>query len=137
MSNRTNHPLICKGVIAIVASTLNAAKMLAQYGGDIPQNVNFAIKIDSIQKFLAASKINLSTPTDTNPVESFDEAQKCLALVRTGDVTEEELKQPALVCVYRYASLFDLWYRFRVIEIEFYDFKKSDSIFKVGQSFFI
>jgi serine protease Do len=122
----------CK-VIGVISSTLNPMRVLAQSGGDLPQNVNFAIKTDSIRKFLAAAKITLPPPTDETSVKSFDEAQKSLVLVRAGNVTDEDLKQPALLCAYNYLSLWDMWFRFRVIEVRFYDLKKGDLILKAGQ----
>ncbi len=120
-------------VIGIITSTLNSMSILARSGGDLPQNVNFAIKIDTIRKFLADSKVVLPPPASDESGKTFDEAQKSLGLVRAGTVTDEELKQPALACVYQYVSLFDVWFRFQAIEIRFYDWKKGDLVFKAGQ----
>jgi len=120
-------------VIGVISSTLNPMKVLAQTSGDLPQNVNFAIKTDCIRKFLAAAKITLPPAASEPSARSFDEAQKSLGLVRAGNVTNEELKQPTAVCVYNYISLFDVWFRFRAIEIRFYDIKTGDLIFKAGQ----
>jgi len=120
-------------VIGVINSTLSPMKILAQSGGDLPQNVNFAIKTDSVRKFLAAAKITLPPADDGNTSKSFDEAQKSLGLVRAGNVTDEELRQPTLVCVCRYASFFDMWFRFQVIDISFYDWKKGTLVLRAGQ----
>ena len=56
-----------------------------------------------------------------------------LGLVRPGNVTDEELKQPVLLCVFGYYSFFDMWWRFRSVQIEFLDLKKGDVVFKTGQ----
>ncbi len=120
-------------VIGVISSTLNPMKILMRTSGDLPQNVNFAIKTDSIHKFLDAAKITLPPATNGSASKSFDDAQKSLGLLRAGNVTDEELKQPAALCVYEYISLFDIWFRFRAIEIRFYDLKKGDLILKVGQ----
>ncbi len=119
-------------VIGVIASTLNPMKVLMQSGGDLPQNVNFAIKMDSIQKFLAAAKITL--PAAGTPVPTtFDDAQKSLGLIRAGDVSDEELKEPALFCAYQYVSLWDMWFRFQAVQILFFDLKKGNLVLKCGQ----
>jgi hypothetical protein len=120
-------------VIGVISSTLNPMKVLAQSGGDLPQNVNFAIKTDSICHFLAAAKISLPANGDESTARSFDEAQKSLALVRAGNVTDEDLKRPAMLCAYTYISLWDMWFRFRALEVRFYDLKKGDLVLKAGQ----
>jgi hypothetical protein len=120
-------------VIGVIASTLNPLKVLAQNGGALPQNVNFAIKTDSIHRFLAAAKIALPANGDAATAKSFDEAQKSLGLVRCGNVTEEDLKRPAVVCAYNYVSLGSAWNRFRVLEVRFYDLKKGQLILQAGQ----
>ena len=120
-------------VVGVAASTLNPMKVLMRSGGDLPQNVNFAIKLDSVRKFLLASKIALPLGDDANSTSPFDEAEKSMALIREGNITDEELKEPSMVCAYGYVSLFDLWFRFRYIQIEFFDTRNGDTIFKVGQ----
>ena len=120
-------------VIGVIASTLNPMRVLAQSGGALPQNVNFAIKTDSIHGFLAAANIALPANGDEAAVKSFDEAQKSLGLVRSGNVTEEDLKQRGVVCAYTYISLRGLRFRFRAVEVRFYDMKKGELILRVGQ----
>jgi S1-C subfamily serine protease len=120
-------------VIGVIASTLNPMRVLAQSGGALPQNVNFAIKTDSIHDFLAAANIALPANGDEATVKSFDDAQKSLGLVRSGNVTEEDLKQRGVVCAYTYISLRGLRFRFRAVEVRFYDLKKGQLILKVGQ----
>jgi S1-C subfamily serine protease len=126
--------LSAKGeVIGVISSTLNPMRVLAQSGGGLPQNVNFAIKTDSIFQFLAAAKIALPANGAGSTGKSFDEAQKSLALVRNGNVTDEDIKRPAVLCVYEYVSLWDVWFRFRALEVRFYDMKSGDCILKAGQ----
>ena len=120
-------------VIGVITSTLNPMKVLVRSGGKLPQNVNFAIKTGPIREFLATAKIAASSPSDEKRSMTFDEAQESLGLVRAGEVTEEELKQPTLICVCRYISFWDMWYRFRAVEIRFYDGQNGDLVLKVGQ----
>jgi hypothetical protein len=120
-------------VIGVISATLNPLKVQAQSGGDLPQNVNFAIKTDSIRQFLASANIALPANGDESTSRSFDEAQKSLALVRSGNVTDEDLKRATAVCAYSYVSLWDVWFRFQALEVRFYDLKSGDLIFKTGQ----
>ena len=119
-------------VIGVITSTLNPVKVMIA-SGELPQNVNFAIKTDPVRSFLASAKISLPLPGSESSSNSFDNVQKSLALVRAGNVTEEELKKPAVICVCRYVSFLDMWYRFRLIELRFYDWKTGDLVFRVGQ----
>src|SRR6185295_2823934 len=43
--------------IGVVAATLNPMNVLARTGGNLPQNVNFAIKAGPVHEFLAAAKV--------------------------------------------------------------------------------
>src|SRR6185295_18808891 len=119
--------------IGVVVATLNPLKVLAESGGGLPQNVNFAIKTGPIREFLAAANLTPAAPPADPSAEAFESARKSLALVRAGNVTEQDLKQPALFCRCSYASTFDMWFRFRVFQIVFFDAKKGDAVFKAGQ----
>jgi serine protease Do len=119
-------------VIGVVAATLNPLSVAAQTGGALPQNVNFAIKASIIRAFLQTNHITLSSFVAND--DGFEGAKKSLALLRAGNVTDEELKQPTLVCVFGYYSFFDYWWRFRQIEIEFIDLKTHAAVFKIVQN---
>jgi len=118
--------------IGVVNGTLNPGNVFAQTGGSLPQNVNFAIKTGIIRDFLATNHVALTEAVVTNAVEGFEEAKKSLALVRPGNVTEEELKRPTLVCVFGYTSVFGFVWRFHSFQIAFLDLKKSDLVFRTG-----
>jgi serine protease Do len=118
--------------IGIVSATLNPLSVAAQTGGAIPQNVNFAIKANIIRAFLETNHITL--PASSTNDDGFEGAKKSLALVRAGNVTDEDLKQPTLVCLFGYYSVFDYWWRFRQIEIEFIDLKTHSAVFKIVQN---
>ena len=67
------------------------------------------------------------------PGEAFEAARQSLGLVREGIVTDEELKQPTMICVFGYFSIFDYYWRFRQLQIAFFDLRKGDELMKVGQ----
>jgi serine protease Do len=117
--------------IGVISATLNPLRIAMETGG-LPQNVNFAIKANIIRAFLETNHITLpqSGPGD----EGFEAAKQSLALVRAGIVTEDELKQPALVCAFRYNSGFDYRWRFRQLEIDFFDLKTRSPVFKAVQN---
>jgi S1-C subfamily serine protease len=58
-------------VIGIVQSKLNAVNV-AKYTGDLPQNVNFAVKSDKIVEFLMANKVKFATTTKPNSLSTAD-----------------------------------------------------------------
>ncbi len=147
--------------IGVIAGTLNPIRVAVETGGALPQNVNFAIKANIVRAFLETNHITLPaavggtatfsvTATGTpapayqwafnntnNPSgannEGFEGTRKSLALVRSGIVTDEELKQPALVCVFGYNSVAGLRPGFKRIEIAFFDLDTHAAIFKAGQ----
>ena len=54
-------------VIGVVVSKLNAARIAEMTGGDIPQNVNFAVKGTEAVAFLRANNVQLKTASSTGP----------------------------------------------------------------------
>jgi hypothetical protein len=120
-------------VVGVVSSTLNPLPVFERTGGSLPQNVNFAIKSSGISRFLAET--NISLPEKGLFATNIDEAEKSAVLVRPGDVTDAELKEPKLFCVCAYSSIFDFYWRFRAIQIGFIDAKTGHVVLRVGQSF--
>ncbi len=60
-------------VIGVVVSKLDALKLAERYG-DLPQNVNFAIRGEFARDFLEANRIELTTSTEAAPLTSTDVA---------------------------------------------------------------
>ncbi|MBI2752226.1 MAG: trypsin-like peptidase domain-containing protein [Betaproteobacteria bacterium] len=66
-------------VIGVVVSKLDALK-LAERVGDLPQNVNFAIRGEFARNFLEANRIELTVSSDTAPLESTEIASQGAAV---------------------------------------------------------
>ena len=49
---------------------------MAKYTGDIPQNVNFAIKTSLVRDFLGANNIDYEIAESTQEMETADIAEK-------------------------------------------------------------
>ncbi len=58
-------------VVGVVAGKLNSLK-LAQMTGELPQNVNFAIKLETAVQFLSSAKVPFQRSGTRDPVESVD-----------------------------------------------------------------
>ena len=108
-------------VIGMVSSTLNPWRTALSSGGDLPQNVNFAIKKKPLQDFLTAAKISLSQTTNTPAKDTFDEVAKSLVLIRGGIVEEQRLHEKPLICICNYV----IWNGdFARMRIQFFDLRK-------------
>jgi serine protease Do len=59
-------------LVGVVTGKLNASKMMIVTNGDIPQNVNFAIKASVATNFLESNRIALQTGTADQPMASAD-----------------------------------------------------------------
>lgn len=66
-------------VIGVVVSKLDALK-LAQRTGDLPQNVNFAIKGDVVRAFLESNKIEFETSENSARLENTEIASRGAAV---------------------------------------------------------
>jgi S1-C subfamily serine protease len=66
-------------LIGVVVSKLDALK-LAQRTGDLPQNVNFAIKGESVRTFLESNKIEFEAAEDTARLENTEIASRGAAV---------------------------------------------------------
>jgi serine protease Do len=134
-SGNSGSPLLDKNgnVIGLIQSTLDPMNILMKTGGNLPQNVNFAVKTNIIRDFIDEIHGDMTLESD-NPINiDFDAAAESIAQVRAGNVTEEFLKQPKMICRFAYESFWDIWYRFRVFHIEFYDLDSGDLLLKAGQ----
>lgn len=72
-------------VVGVVTSKLNALELMKVTGGDIPQNVNFAVKSAILTNFLEANKINYTSAKQDlatlKPEEIAEQAEKASVLL--------------------------------------------------------
>lgn len=72
-------------VVGIVTSKLNALKSMASNNGDIPQNVNFAIRTSVAANFLDSSRVETqpaSTAAPMQPADLADQAREISVFIR-------------------------------------------------------
>jgi hypothetical protein len=63
-----------------VSAKLNALKMMLATNGDIPQNVNFAVKASIVTSFMEASSVAYAIGSATQPIPPADLADQAKAM---------------------------------------------------------
>ncbi len=120
-------------ILGVVSQTLNPMRTLADTGGALPQNINFAIKGEVVLEYLGAADKDLYRSLVFNKGYSVDDLQKSVVKIRSGIITEEWEKRPKLVARLDYVSFWDIWPRFKLFAIRFFDFDSHDFLFAAGQ----
>jgi len=120
-----------KEVIGLITSTLNPLNVMTKSGGLLPQNVNFALKAGPIRIFLEQSGLSRTLSAQIPNPSSFEEAKDSVAQIYGGIVPDE--RPPELVCTIYYQYFWDLWWRFRVLHIRFYDLETGKLLLEAGQ----
>ncbi len=118
-------------VIGIITSTLNPLDVMMRTRGLLPQNVNFALKAGPIRTFIEQSGFLQTLSGEIPNPSSFEEAKDSVVQVYGGIVPAE--KPPELVCSIYYQYFGDLWWRFRVLRIRFYDNETGKLLLEAGQ----
>jgi S1-C subfamily serine protease len=67
-------------VVGVVSAKLNALKLMLVTNGDIPQNVNFAIRASIVTSFLDANSVAYATGSATQPMPPADLADEAKAM---------------------------------------------------------
>jgi S1-C subfamily serine protease len=67
-------------VIGVVSSKLNALKTMAATQGDIPQNVNFAIKSSIAANFLETNRVQYDVGAPSMPLPATELAERARAI---------------------------------------------------------
>jgi hypothetical protein len=114
-----------------MTSTLNPLNVMTKSGGLLPQNVNFALKAGPIRTFIEQSGFPQTLSGQIPNPSSFEEAKDSVVQVYGGIVPAD--KPPELVCTIYYQSFWDLWWRFRVFRIRFYDLETGKLLLEAGQ----
>ncbi len=118
-------------VIGIMTSTLNPLSVMAKSGGLLPQNVNFVLKTGRIRTFIEQSGFSQAESGEISNPSSFEEVKGSVVQVYGGIVPDE--KPLELLCTIYYQYFWDLWWRFRVLRIQFYDMETGKLLLEAGQ----
>ena len=118
--------------IGVISQTLNPFAVALQTGGQLPQNINFAIKSEVVLEFLRSQTAVYETLA-YNQGYSVEQLQKSVVRLRAGVVTEEWEKTPKLIARVDYLSIWDVWYRFRYFVVRVFDFDSRDLLLTAGQ----
>lgn len=119
-------------VIGIVQMSLDPMNVYT-HTDSLPQNVNFAAKTQMIREFLAEGKERSAVALAEGDQTSFEAAQDSIVKVQAGNVSDEFLKQPKLLCSIEYTYLWDMWYRFQMFEVSLSDADTGEVVLKAGQ----
>ena len=127
-------PLLDKDglVLGMVAQTLNPVRVL-QESSALPQNVNFAIKGDVMLDYLRSAQPDLAKRISYDKSAKLEDVAAAVVKVMAGNVTEDMLKRPKMLAVLRYRSHWDIWFRFNLFVLQFYDFDSHAQLFAAGQ----
>jgi hypothetical protein len=96
-------------VIGVVSQTLNPISVLVRTGGSLPQNVNFAIKIQNVKAFLDTCGLQKQDYLTEASSRSFDQVQDSVVKIYSGTMTDEEIAQPKMVCNFGFIRLMRRW----------------------------
>ncbi len=121
-------------VIGIMQGTLNAADVMRATGGAAPQNVNFALKLSGIESFLAEEGIVLAAADEDREALDFETVSLSIAQVRSGIITDELIDSNKLGCFVLYHSIWDIWPRFVLFHLVFFDLDTRDVVLVAGQT---
>ncbi|MHB8881177.1 MAG: S1 family peptidase [Thermodesulfovibrionales bacterium] len=120
-------------VVGVISGTLNPWKMVRTTGGGLPQNVNFAIKTDTVLNSIKSKNEAVYNKIKTNQKATVENIESAVVRVRSGIISEELEKKPKIVATLDYQSIWDMWWRFRFFVITIYDFDTQDLLFRTGQ----
>lgn len=120
-------------VVGVVQQTLNPWAMAAQTGGALPQNINFAIKSNVVLDFIRESDKDLYSEMVFDLSSDIEEVEGAVVKLQSGIMPEELEKEPKLVAMIDYKSMWDVWFRFRYFILSFYDYDTNEFLFRAGQ----
>jgi len=120
-------------VVGMINSTLNAWNVMAATHGALPQNVNFAIKAGGLSSFVKEAGLPVDRGSGEKTKLSFDHVKDAVVLVCNGRVLPGKEQTGELWCRITYHYFWDMYWRFQVFYLEFFDAKTGKLILKAGQ----
>lgn len=102
--------------------------------GAIPQNLNFAVRTDTVLAFLREKAPALYPRLSFNRVATTDQLQASVTRLRAGTGPLDEPRNGQLVALVAYSSIWDLWYRFQFFAIKLIDAPTGNPILIAGQT---
>jgi S1-C subfamily serine protease len=119
-------------VVGMVSRTLSTAEA-GQATGAVPQNVNFAVRADTVLAFVREKAPALYERLSFNGTATTDQLQGSVTRVRAGTGPLDEPRKGQLIALVAYSSIWDMWYRFRFFAIKLIDAPTGDPILVAGQ----
>ena len=120
-------------VIGVIQQTINPWSVAQASGGSLPQNINFALKTESLFEFIQASNPDVYAGLDTSGTKGLASAVHGVVKVQEGHVMSDEDRKSKMVVEVSYVSIWDIWYRFRVFVLTAYDLDTGEALFAAGQ----
>jgi serine protease Do len=119
-------------VIGVIQKTINPWRIAQATGGALPQNINFAIKADSVVDFFRSTSHFDALRFDK--ASTLDQANRGVAKVLAGLVPDDSTRRDKMVVRLNYVSRWDMGYRFRLFVLTAFDFETQEALFAVGQT---
>lgn len=120
-------------VIGVINRTINPAAVARATGGALPQNVNFAIKAAPVLDFLKEADPKAHAALSFDKGSGLEGAGKAVAKVQAGIVAPDSERRDKMLVRFSYASMWDVWYRFRHFVLAAFDYETQEALFVAGQ----
>lgn len=120
-------------VIGVVNRTISPQAVAQATGGALPQNVNFAIKAVPVLDFVKEASAEAEASLAYDQTQALDVAGKAVVKIQAGLVAPDSERRDKLVVIFRYVSMWDLWYRFRFFALAVFDHETQERLFIAGQ----
>lgn len=119
-------------VVGIVSQTLSTAEA-TQATGAVPQNVNFAVRADTVLSFVNQHAPAVYQRLSFNGEASTEQLEATVARLRAGKGPLDDPGKGQLVAAVAYQSIWDIWYRFRFFAVKLFDARSGEVILVAGQ----
>lgn len=120
-------------VVGVINQTINPWRVAQATGGALPQNINFAIKNEPVMAFLKEAGAGAYESLRFDQGGGLERAGRAVARVQAGLVGDDSARRDKMVVRLAYASVFDIWYRFRVFVLAAFDLETHEPLFAAGQ----